>query len=152
MQDSKSSPKMSKREFLTLAGAAAAVSMSPSLMASSEHAHHLNAYPKDLVGTAEECISTGQACKMHIYQLIKSKDYTLSNCLIVVRDAITACETLVELITNESPHARAMAKVCMDICKDCAEECNRHAAKHKICKEMAESCDATIKACEKYIG
>jgi len=152
MQDSKSAPTMSKREFLTLVGAAAAVSMTPSLMASSEHGHHLHTYPKDLVSTAAECISTGQACKMHIYQLIKSKDYTLSNCLIVVRDAITACETLVELITNESPHARAMAKVCMDICKDCAEECNKHASKHKICKEMAESCDATIKACEKYIG
>lgn len=143
---------LSKRAFLTLAGAAAAVSISPTLLASSTHSHHAAAYPKDLVKTAEECVSIGQACKAHIYQVLRSGDSQLAECLQLVRSANAACETLVEILTNGSAHGKAMAKVCADICADCRDECKIHASKHRICKDMADSCDATIKACNKYIG
>ncbi|MBL4607132.1 MAG: four-helix bundle copper-binding protein [Pseudomonadales bacterium] len=152
MENSKSTGSVSKRQFLGMMAAASAVSISPNLLASNKHAGHNAAYSKDLVEVAEECVSVGQACKAHIYQTLKSDDLSLTKCLLQVRDTISTCNSLVELVTNGSKHSKAMAKVCADICKDCRDECKKHASKHEICKAMADSCDATIKACLKYIG
>ena len=152
MNNSALEKSFSKRQFLTLVGVGAAVSVSPSLLASSKHNHHAIGYPKDLVRTAEKCVSIGQACKAHIYQTLKDGDSSLAECLMLVRSSSAACESLVEVLTNGSAHGKAMAKVCADICADCRDECKKHASKHPICKDMADSCDATVKACLKYIG
>ena len=143
---------LSKRQFLGLLATASAISLSPKLFAGNAHAQHGSSYSKELVAAAEECVSTGQACKSHIYQSLKSDDLTLTECLLQVRNTIATCNTLVEVLTNGSAHDKAMAKVCADICADCRDECNKHAAKHPICKTMAQSCDATVKACLTYIG
>ena len=144
---------LSKRQFLGLLATVSAVSMSPKLLAGNAHAQHNGAsYSKELVKAAEECASVGQACKAHIYQTLKSDDLSLTVCLLQVRNTIATCNALVEVLTNGSAHDKALAKVCADICADCRDECNKHAAKHPICKTMAESCDASIKACLKYIG
>ena len=154
MDKSKSTATFTKRQFLGAVAAASALSASPSLFAGNKHAHHHGAssYSKELVKVAEECVSIGQACKAHIYGTLKADDITLAKCLILVRDTIAACETLVEIVTNGSAHSKSMAKVCVDICKDCRDECEKHASKHKICKAMADSCDETIKVCLKYIA
>jgi len=152
MDKSKTAPSLSKRQFLGAAVAASAVSISPSLMAGNQHGHHKASYSKAVVKAAEDCVSVGQACKAHIYQTLKSNDLDLAECLMLVRDTIAACATLVEIVTNGSVHGKAMAKVCISICKDCRDECNKHVSKHKICKDMADSCDDTIDACLEYIG
>jgi len=143
---------LSKRQFLGLLATASAVSLSPKLLAGNAHNQHNSSYSKELVTAAEECISTGQACKAHIYQSLQSDDLSLTQCLLEVRNTIAACQALVEVVTNSSTHDKALAKVCADICADCRDECINHAAKHPICKTMADSCDASIKACLKYIG
>lgn len=143
---------LSKRQFLGLLATASAVSLSPKLLAGNAHAQHGASYSKELVAAAEECISTGQACKAHIYQSLQSDDLSLTQCLLEVRNTIAICHTLVEVLTNGSAHDKALAKVCADICADCRDECHKHAAKHPICKTMADSCDASVKACLKYVG
>ena len=148
----KSDIAISKRQFLGMLAAAPALAISPHLLAGNAHAQHGAHYSKELVNAAEECVSIGQACKAHIYQTLASKDFELTQCLLEVRNTIAICETLVEVLTNGSAHDKALAKVCADICADCRDECNKHAAKHPICKAMAESCNASIKACLRYIG
>ena len=143
---------LSKRQFLGLFAAASAVSLSPKLLAGNAHAQHGASYSKELIASAEECISTGQACKAYIYQSPQSDDLSLTQCLLEVRNTIASCNALVEVLTNGSAHDKALVKVCADICADCRDECNKHAAKHPICKTMADSCDASVKACLKYIG
>jgi len=152
MDKSKSSIVLSKRQFLGVVAAATAVSVSPGLLAANQTAHHHASYSKSLAKVLEECVSVGQACKAHIYETLKSDDLSLTKCLLEVRNTIATCTTLVEMLTNGSVHSKAMAKVCVDVCKDCRDECNKHASKHPICKDMAQSCDATIKECQKYIG
>ena len=154
MDKSKSSATFTKRQFLGAVAAASAVSVSPNLFAGNKHSHHhgMSTYSKELVKVAEECVSVGQACKAHIYSTLKKDNLSLAKCLILVRDTITTCETLVELETNGSMHAKAMAKVCIGVCKDCLTECEKHESKHRICKKMANSCKDTIKACEKYVA
>ncbi len=143
---------LSKRQFLGLLATASAVSLSPRLLAGNAHAQHSASYSKELVTAAEECVSTGQVCKAHIYQALKSDDLSLTECLLQVRNTIATCNALVEVLTNGSAHDKALVKVCADICADCRDECNKHAAKHPICKTMAESCDASVKACLKYLA
>jgi len=152
MDKSKSSIVLSKRQFLGVVAAATAVSVSPGLLAGNQAAHHHASYSKSLAKVSEECVSVGQACKAHIYETLKSDDLSLTKCLLEVRNTIATCTALVEMLTNGSAHSKAMAKVCVDVCKDCRDECNKHASKHPICKDMAQSCDATIKECLKYIG
>lgn len=152
MNKSKIVPSLSKRQFLGAAVAASAVSISPGLMAGNQHGHHKASYSKAVVKAAEDCVSVGQACKAHIYQTLKSKNLSLAECLMQVRDTIATCATLAEIVTNGSAHSKAMAKVCISVCKDCRDECKKHASKHRICKDMADSCDDTIDACLKYIG
>jgi len=146
---------LSKRQFLGMLAAASTASLSPVLFAGDNtHAQHAAASSnsKELVAAAEECVSIGQECKAHIYQTLKSDDLSLTQCLIEVRNTIAVCNSLVEVLTNGSVHDKALAKVCADICAVCRDECNKHAAKHPICKTMADSCDKSIKACLKYIG
>ena len=141
-----------KRQFLGLLATASAASLSPKLLASNTHAHHRASYSKELVAAAEECVSTGQACKAHIYKTLQADDLSLTECLLQVRNTITICNALVEVLTNGSTREKALAQVCADICADCRDECKKHASTHPICKTMAESCDASNKACLKYIG
>ncbi len=143
---------LSKRQFLGLLATASAVSLSPKLFVGNAHAQHGGSYSKELVAAAEECVSTGQACKAHIYQALKSDDLSLTQCLLEVRNTIATCNALIEVLTNGSAHDKALVKACTDICADCRDECNKHAAKHPICKTMAESCDASVKACLKYLA
>jgi len=152
MNKSNSTMVLTKRQFLGVVAAATAVSVSPGLLAANQTSHHHASYSKPLAKAAEECVSVGHACKAHIYVTLKSDDLSLTQCLLQVRDTIATCATLVEVLTNGSAHSKAMAKVCADVCKDCRDECNKHASKHPICKDMAQSCDATIKECLKYIG
>lgn len=121
-------------------------------MVGAQHGRLNASYSKDVVEAAEECVSVGQACKAHIYQALKSNDLSLTECLLLVRDTIATCAVLAELVTNGSAHSKAMAKVCISVCKDCRDECKKHVPKHKICQDMADSCDETIDACLKYVG
>ncbi len=153
MTQSNQSLDISKRTFLGAMAALTAVGVSPTILAADGGVHGKHtAYPKKLVATAEECSNVGQACKAHIYGVMTSGDDSLNKCLLLVRDTIAACDTLVELVTNGSSHSKHMAGVCAGICKDCEAECIKHAKKHAICKTMADSCKATVAACKKYIG
>lgn len=86
-----SDPALTKRQFLGLLATAPAVSLSPKLFAGNAHAQHGTSYSKELVAAAEECISTGQACKTHIYQSMQSDDLSLTQSLLEVRNTIATC-------------------------------------------------------------
>jgi hypothetical protein len=53
---------------------------------------------------------------------------------------------------NGSAHLKHMASVCKGVCEDCEKECLKQVEKHAICKDMADSCKASIKECEEIMG
>ena len=77
---------------------------------------------------------------------------TLAACAVVVDDTIAVCSATVKLAVNGSAHLKHMTSVCKGVCEDCEKECLKHVEKHAICKDMADSCKATIKECEKIIA
>lgn len=107
---------------------------------------------ESLRATAADCVTVGNACLAHIFQAIKSWDTSLAQCGMLVENTIAVCAATVKLTLNDSPHARAMADVCMKECEDCAEECRKHATQHPICGDMAKSCEETVAAARMFIG
>ena len=148
---------VTRRHVLTAMGALAAVGGFP-LAAAAEavkgHVHGADAGKTgdSLSAAAADCVTVGNACLAHIFQTFKSGDTTLAQCGMLVENTIAVCEAAVKLTLNDSPHAKAMANVCMKECEDCAEECRKHAKQHAICADMAKSCEATAAAARKFIG
>ena len=148
---------MTRRHVLTAMGALAAMGGLPLTARAEEGKRHVHGAVSGKPGetfssAAADCVTVGNVCLAHIFQTFKSGDTSLAQCGILVENTIAVCEAAVKLTLNDSPHAKAMASVCMKECEDCAEECRKHAKNHAICEDMAKSCEATAAAARKFIG
>jgi Cys-rich four helix bundle protein (predicted Tat secretion target) len=149
--------QVTRRHVLTAMGALAAVGGFPLAAAAEAVKGHVHGADAGKTGdsfsaAAADCVTVGNACLAHIFQTFKSGDTSLAQCGMLVENTIAVCEAAVKLTLNDSPHAKAMANVCMKECEDCAEECRKHAKQHAICADMAKSCEATAAAARKFIG
>lgn len=145
-----------RRTFLKGAGTLAMLGAASSVFAAAgttvvDHSKHGHKYPS-LVAAAQTCADTGKACLSHCFRTFKSGDTSLAKCAILTDNTIAACEALASLAINGSSHTVHMAGVCKGVCEECETECLKHVKKHAICQEMAHSCRATIKECQKVMG
>lgn len=147
---------VSRRQMLSALGVLAASGAIPAVSwaQTGGHDHGMagDAPESGLVGAASHCVTVGNACLAHIFRTFRSGGTELAECGILVDSTIAACEAVVKLTLNGSPHAKAMASVCQKECEDCAKECRRHAEKHAICEMMAQSCEDTAAVARKFIG
>lgn len=146
-----------RRKFLInsvalVASASAANAFSANNNAGHDHHHHAASRHTELVDSALDCIKTAQYCRDHCIELIRTGDTTLIDCLDIVTDTISMCETLVQFSVSNNRHLQSFAKVCIEVCKDCEKECRLHKDKHKECKACMESCIACIEQLEKLIA
>jgi Cys-rich four helix bundle protein (predicted Tat secretion target) len=148
---------VTRRRVLAAMGALAAVGGMPWVAGAEEPKGHVHGIargkPAATFGAAAaDCVTVGNTCLAHIFQTFKAGDTTLAQCGVLVENTIAVCAAAVKLTLNDSPHARAMADVCMRECEDCAKECRKHADQHAICEEMAKSCEATAAAARRFVG
>lgn len=148
--------KKDRRIFLKGAGTLAMLGAASSVFAAAgstmvDHSKHGHKYP-GLVGAAQTCANTGDACLSHCFRTFKTGDTSLAKCAVLIDDTIAVCEALASLAVNDSSHTVHMAGVCKGVCEDCEKECLKHAKKHAICQDMADACNATIKECQKAMG
>ena len=148
---------VTRRHVLTAMGALAAIGSIPVVARAEEPKRHVHGAAPGKPGetfsaAAAECVTIGNVCLAHIFRTFRSGDTSLAQCGILVENTIAVCEAAVKLTLNDSPHAKAMAGVCMKECEDCAEECRKHIKEHAICEDMAKSCDQTAAAARKFIG
>ncbi|MCG8670639.1 MAG: four-helix bundle copper-binding protein [Pseudomonadales bacterium] len=127
---------------------ALAASSSMTLASNKEHKHHA---PRNtsLIDAAMDCIQKGQLCRDHCIELVKQGNTKIADCLDVVTDTISMCQTLVQLTVSDSRHLKAFAKVCLEVCRDCEKECRVHKDMHEECKVCMESCMECIEQLEK---
>ena len=88
----------------------------------------------------------------HIFREFKGGDTTLAECGILVENTITTCNTLVTLAHNQAEQLPDMTAVCLKVCEACEVECRKHGKKHPICLDMAEACQAVVKACREALA
>ena len=145
----------SRRNFILGALTVAISSTSIEALAASkghDHRHHGSVKYAGILDSAMDCVKKGQLCRDHCIELVKAGNTSISDCLDIVIDTISMCETLAQLAVSNSRHLKPFAKVCIEVCKDCEKECRVHKDKHKECKACMESCENCIKELEKIIA
>ena len=112
------------------------------------HAHHHGAPTyAELAHAATHCVMFGDACLGHCIVLLGQGDTSLAECAQSVQQMTSACNTLRQLASWNSPYVPHMAKVVMEICKDCEAACRKHEKEHEECRKCGESCAACYQEC-----
>jgi Cys-rich four helix bundle protein (predicted Tat secretion target) len=145
-----------RRGFLVVTAAAAALAGPVAAMAQGdhaghgEHAHHHQGAPRHqkLVDSALLCVNRGEVCLDHCLKLLATGDTSLKDCVRTVSAMLPMCTALARYAALEAPRLKQLAKLCIDVCSDCESECKRHQDHHAACKACAESCAACIKDCK----
>lgn len=142
---------VSRRELLLGLGAAAAtMALSDSAMASMpghDHSKHSAQQPEVLDAT-NNCTDKGTRCISHCLVAWNEGDLDLAACAKKVNEMNAVCGGFAKLLSANSSHLKAYAKICKSVCKECARECRKH-DQHIECRECAEACEALVKAINK---
>jgi len=138
---------MNRREVLSGAGllAAAATTVRPGRSQSSAGVAN-----KALVGSASNCVSTGEVCLDHCIEMLASGDKSMAACARSVTELIAVCGALLSLAAQGAPSLPKLASVALDVCKRCETECRKHP--HKPCTDCAAACAACAAECRKIAG
>jgi Cys-rich four helix bundle protein (predicted Tat secretion target) len=145
---------MERREFVTAFGAAmAAASIAPAFAeekAGGEHAGHMMhmAKYKAVADTSAKCVSTGNDCLRHCYDMLSMKDASMADCTRATADLIAACGALATLASLNSSFTPAFAKTVADVCMDCKKECDKF-PQYIECKNCGAACQACADECKK---
>ena len=97
--------------------------------------------------SASKCIAVGLDCLAHCQKELAQGNKMMAECAATVADTIAACEALQKLAAANSPHLKAMAKVCAEICKSCAKKCEPHIDHMEVCKACMNACKECADAC-----
>ena len=141
---------MQRRELLAGLAAVAAVTTIPNADAQSEHQHsHGSAPYQTLADRAGDCVSKGEVCLTHCYELLAQGDKSMASCAKTVREMLALCNALRSLAFQQAPALPKLAAVALDACARCEAECRKHEKMHSQCKECGDSCAACAAECKK---
>ena len=82
---------MQRRELLTGLGLAAAVTAIPNAAAQAPHHHHGTAAYQTLADKASDCVSKGELCLTHCYELLAQGDKSMASCAKSLREMLALC-------------------------------------------------------------
>ena len=134
---------MQRRELLASLGVVAAVTAVPNSAAQSPHQHsHGTAALQTLADKAGDCVSKGEVCLTHCYELLAQGDKSMASCAKSVREMLALCNALRSIASQEAPIAQ-------DACTRCEAECRKHEEMHAACKACAEACAACAAECKR---
>lgn len=149
---------MERREFITTLGAAAATLSASAALAEDAskakkedpHAHHMMhmAKYKAVADTSAKCVSTGNECLRHCFDMLSMNDASMAACTKSTADLIAACGALATLAATNSPFTPAFAKTVADVCMACKKECDKF-PQFVECKNCGDACKACADECRK---
>ena len=141
---------MRRRELLAGIGAVAAATTIPNAVAQSEHQHSAGTAPyQALADKASVCVSKGEVCLTHCYELLAQGDRSMASCAKSVREMLALCNALRSLASQQAPALPKLAAVALDACTRCEAECRKHEKMHIQCKECGDACAACAAECRR---
>ena len=140
---------MQRRQLLAGLGAAAAATAIPNAAAQAPHHHHGAGAYQTLADTAGDCVSKGEVCLTHCYDLLSQGDKSMASCAKSVREMLALCGALRSIASQEAPTLPKLAAVALDACTRCEAECRKHEEMHPPCKTCADACAACAAECKK---
>jgi Cys-rich four helix bundle protein (predicted Tat secretion target) len=102
-----------------------------------------------LARTASDCVSKGEVCLTHCYELLAQGDKSMASCAKTVREMLAICTALRSLASQEAPALPKVAGVALEACNRCEAECRKHEKTHSQCKECGDACAACAAECKK---
>lgn len=144
---------MDRRTLFQGATAAALTALAGTVQAADdEHAHHHmhggGSKNANLIATASDCLTKGEACLAHCLVLLGDGQKEMAGCARSVNQMLAICTALHKVAVQDGNMLPAMAKVAAQTCEACEKECRKHADKHAECKACADSCAACLKECK----
>lgn len=147
-QQEQASHEMSRRDVLLGLGAAAAtMAYSGNVVASMpghNHSRHSAQQPK-VLAAVNNCTDKGTRCISHCLVAWNEGDLDLAACAKKVNEMNAICDGFSKILSANSGHVKAYAKICKSVCKECAKECRKH-DQHVECRECAQACESLVKA------
>jgi len=107
--------------------------------------------PSGVREAAFHCLDKGEACIAHCLSMLSSGDTSMAECAAASHDMVAAVQALAVLASTSSKHTAAAARLALEACTDCETACRKHADKHVVCRECADSCANTIAACRALV-
>ena len=138
---------MERRDFITVAAAAAAIGVASQALA--QGAGGASMHPpkyKALEESSGRCVATGNDCLRHCLGMLSMKDVSMAGCTDSAYQLVAACSALQTLAAVNSTHIAAFAKAVGEICVACQKECEKFpniaecSACGVACKTCAEEC------------
>ncbi|WP_159730525.1 four-helix bundle copper-binding protein [Methylosinus sp. Ce-a6] len=142
---------MERRQFVTAIGALAAASAASRTLAAEEsHAHHHGggAKYKALFETSGKCVTTGEECLRHCFEMLAANDASMGACTKSTFELVAACKTLASFAGTNSGFTPAFAKVVAEVCVACKKECDKF-PNIAECKACGDACQACADECKK---
>ena len=141
---------MQRRQVLAGFGAVASAAAIGTASAQTQPHHvHGAAAHQTLAQAASNCVSKGEVCLTHCYELLAQGDKSMASCAKTVREMLATCGALRSLAYQQAPALPKLAGVALDVCNRCEAECRKHEKVHPPCKECAEACAACAAECKK---
>jgi Cys-rich four helix bundle protein (predicted Tat secretion target) len=143
---------MDRREFIAVAGTAAAVASASKAFAQAEGGGEMEEmHPpkyKSLADSAAKCVETGNDCLRHCFGMFKMKDTGMAACANAAYQLVAACGALNALASVNSEHTGHLAKTVEMICNDCKKECDKF-PRVAECKSCGDACQKCAEECRK---
>lgn len=140
---------MERREVLLACSAVAAGVLSGKAFAMQGEHHAHTAINQSLLTAAGNCVSTGEVCMNHCFEVSAKGDNSLAQCGRSVDELIAACAALRSLTAQNSSFVPRYAKLTAEVCKSSEAECRKFEKNHVECKACADACAACIAECAK---
>lgn len=141
---------MQRRQVLAGLGAvASAAAIRTAAGQSQPHHVHGAAAHQTLAQAAGDCVSKGEVCLTHCYELLAQGDKSMASCAKTAREMLAICGALRSLASQEAPALPKLAGVALDVCNRCEAECRKHEKTHAQCKACGDACAACAAECKK---
>jgi Cys-rich four helix bundle protein (predicted Tat secretion target) len=102
-----------------------------------------------LADASAHCVRRGEACLAHCLALLGSGDTSMAACAKNAAEMTALARSMLTLAASGSKRQKALAKIVGESAKDCEAECRKHADKHPVCHDCAESCMRLAAECAK---
>jgi Cys-rich four helix bundle protein (predicted Tat secretion target) len=144
---------MDRREFVAVAGTAAALASASQafaqVMGGGEMEEMHPPKYKALEKATIDCVATGNDCLRHCLGMFAMKDTSMAACANTAYQLVAGCAALNTIAAVNSEHTGHLAKVVEMLCNDCKKECDKF-PKVTECKACGDACKACADECRKY--
>ena len=105
----------------------------------------------EYAGCIEACHACAAACNVCAAACLREEDVAMmATCIETDLDCAQICWLTALLMERNSPHAKELCRICVEVCDLCADICAAH--EHDHCQECASACCRCADQCRTVLA